>query len=314
MKVNFGFWSFSSHLKNKVIPSIRQNKNINPKKILTSKNIIINNRFLKNTKVIKDKKKFLEDQDIKIVYISSISKNHFKNSLEALKYNKNVICEKPICLNYKDFKKLLLLCKKKKLKIFEVYQYIHHPLFIKIKKIIKKKEIGEISIIKSSFTIPLNDKKNFRFNNKLGGGALNDIGVYPLSIPFFLFNNPKLKILEKNILRLKNNGVDISGNVLSKINNKLFYKFNWGFNLPYTNYLRIVGSKGKMECEFIFSKKVEQSGLIKITKNNKQRIINIKKSNQINLAFNSYIFQKNINKNNKISIQILKMLEKLRKK
>ena len=78
--------------------------------------------------------------------------------------------------------------------------------------------------------------------------------------------------------------------------------------------MRIIGSKGKMECEFIFSKKVEQSGLIKITKNNKQRIINIKKSNQINLAFNSYIFQKNINKNNKISIQILKMLEKLRKK
>ena len=52
MKVNFGFWSFSSHLKNKVIPSIRQNKNINPKKILTSKNIIINNRFLKNTKTL----------------------------------------------------------------------------------------------------------------------------------------------------------------------------------------------------------------------------------------------------------------------
>ena len=85
MKVNFGFWSFSSHLKNKVIPSIRQNKNINPKKILTSKNIIINNRFLKNTKVIKDKKKFLEDQDIKIVYISSISKNHFKNSKDVIK-------------------------------------------------------------------------------------------------------------------------------------------------------------------------------------------------------------------------------------
>ena len=314
MKINFGFWSFSSHLKNKVIPSIRKNKMIYPRKILTSKDIVIDNKFLKNTEVIKDKKKFLEDQNIKIVYISSISKNHFKNSLESLKNNKNVICEKPICLNYKDFKKLLLLCKKKKLKIFEVYQYIHHPLFIKIKKIIKKKEIGEISLIESSFTIPLNDKKNFRFSNKFGGGALNDIGVYPISIPFFLFNNPKLKILEKNILNLKNNGIDISGNILSKINNKFFYKFNWGFNLPYSNYLRIIGSKGKMECEFIFSKKIEQSGFIKIIKNNKHKIIKVKKSNQINLAFNSYILKKNVNKNNKISIQILKMLEKLRKK
>ena len=313
MKKNFGFWSYSSHLKNKVFPSIKKNKSIIPIKVYTSKKRLKKNNYFLNSKIEKNKENFLKNKDIDIVYISSITKNHFKNALDCIKFNKNVICEKPICENSKDLIKLLNLSKKKKLKIFEVYQYTYHPLFLKIKELIKKKEIGNINLIKSSFTIPLNDKKNFRFKKNLGGGALMDVGIYPISLPFFLFKNIKFKIINKKIFVSKQNKIDTRGSIIANINNNCICHFSWGFNLEYQNYIKLFGKKGMMECDFIFSKKIIQGGKIKIFKKKEKEYINIKKSNQINLAFNSYIKAKDNLKNNRISLNILKTLEKIKK-
>ena len=79
-------------------------------------------------------------------------------------------------------------------------------------------------------------------------------------------------------------------------------------NLP-LEIKKLAGSK-----DFIFSKKIIQGGKIKVIKNKNIKYVNIKKSNQINLAFDSYINKKNNRKSNIISLQILKTLEKIKKK
>ena len=70
------------------------------------------------------------------VYISSINSEHYNHCKFALENNKNVICEKPICLNKRQLSKLKSLAIKKKKKFFEVIQYVHHPLFAKLKSVI----------------------------------------------------------------------------------------------------------------------------------------------------------------------------------
>ena len=289
MSTNFGFWSYSNHFKNKVVPSIKKNNIINPYSILSRKKILKKN-YLKKTEITTNKKRFLKDQNFKNIYISSITKNHFSNILESLNNNKNVICEKPISQSLKELKKILSLSKRKKLKVLEVFNYTHHPLFQKIKKMIKKGEIGEINYIESTFSIPLNDRKNFRFKKELGGGSMMDTGIYPLSIPFFLFKDVRLNLIDKKINYLDNNKkkIDISGSVILKIRNDCFASLNWGFNLPYKNHIFIYGSKGSIESNFIFSKKVIQGAEIKIFKNAKSKKIKIKRFNQINETFNFF--------------------------
>jgi NDP-hexose-3-ketoreductase len=315
MKKNIGFWSFSNHLQKKVIPSIQNNKNIILYKLLTSKKIetVRKNFFLKK-KITKNKINFLKDKKFDTVYISSISKNHFKDCLDSIKFNKNVLCEKPICQNKKDFEKLLLLSKKKRLKIQEIYQYVHHPLFVKIKTLLKKKIIGEVKYIESSFKIPLNDKKNFRFHKKLGGGALMDVGAYPLSIPFFLFKGSKYKIIKKKINTSKTNRLDTSGGVILNFGKKYICNFSWGFNMPYENYVKIVGINGSIYAKFIFSKKIIQGCELKILTNNKYKTIIIKKANQINLAFNYFLNEKKNREYNRISLKLLEILDLIKKK
>ena len=314
MKKNIGFWSFSNHLQKKIIPSILNNKNIILYKLLTSKKIgIIKRSYFSHTKVTRNKINFLKDEKFNTVYISSISKNHFKDCLDSINFNKNIICEKPICQSEKDFKKLLLLSKKKKLKIYEVYQYVHHPLFLKIKSLLKKKIIGDIKYVESSFKIPLNDQKNFRFKKKLGGGALMDVGAYPLSILFFLFKDSKYKIIKKKINISKINKLDTSGSVILNFGKNSICNFSWGFNMPYENYLKIVGIKGSMYAKFIFSKKIVQGCEIKIFSNNKHKTIIINKANQINLAFDYFLNTKTNQKYNKISLKLLKILDLIKK-
>jgi len=313
MKKNIGFWSFSNHLNKKIIPSIKNNINIIPYKLLSSKkNPTYNNKYFLKTNITKNKIDFLNDKKFDTVYISSISKNHFKNCLDSLKFNKNIICEKPICENERDFHKLLSLSKKKKLKIYEIYQYVHHPLFLKIKELLKQKTIGKIKYIESSFKIPLNDKKNFRFQKKLGGGALMDVGAYPLSIPFFLFKDFKYSIIKKKINISKKSKLDISGQVLLNIDKNCICNFSWGFNSPYENYLRITGINGSIEAKFIFSKKISQSCELKVVSNNNQKKIFIKEANQINLAFNHFLNGSIDKKFNKISSKLLRVLDSIK--
>ena len=239
---------------NKVIPSIKRNKNIIPSAILSLGNKVNNDQYFQNSKLYKKKVKFFLDKSYDTVYISSVTANHFKDCMLALRYKKNVICEKPICKNTNQLKKILSLAKKNKLKVDEVYQYCFHPLFYKIEKILKNKVLGRIIYIDSAFNAPIIDKKNFRFKKNLGGSALFDVGVYPLSTLIFLLKNTKYKILNSKIFYKKNIKVDTIGEANIK-SNKTTYRYNWGYRSLYQNYIKITGSKATLSAKFIFSKK-----------------------------------------------------------
>ena len=307
-----GIWSLSKHFQNKVFLSIKNNKKIKINSILTKK------KFDKSFRIKKEswfdnENQFFKNPNFDYVYISSINSNHYENCKTALGNKVNVICEKPICLNETQFKKLTQISKLKKKKIFEVNQYIHHPLFIKIKKILGKNKIGKIINVESAFKIPLFEKNNFRFNKKLGGGALIDAGYYPISIMYNLFSSKKVKILKSKII--KKNGIDLKGNLISKNENNIIFNLSWGFRSNYENYIKIVGEKGVIKAKFIFSKQINQDGEIEII-TQKKEVVKVKKANQINLFFRKVLAADNnyFRNNLKNTQDILRIISKLRKK
>ena len=304
-------WSLSGHFQKKILPSILFNRKIKIVSILSNKES--KDFKLKNIIFYNNKKKFFHKNKFDYVYISSINSKHYNHCKFALENNKNVICEKPICLNQLQLNKLNALAKKKKKKIFEVIQYVHHPLFAKVKKLIKSNSIGKVLRVKSSFKIPLNDKKNFRFNKNFGGGALFDVGFYPISIMFTLFNSKKIKLLRSKIK--KQNKVDINGDIRALNENKIIFDLNWAFRSSYKNNLIIYGTEGNLLVDFIFSKNINQEGKIIIYKKKKLEIIKVSKSNQINLAFEDMLSNKKklFNKRYQTSLSILNIIERLKK-
>ena len=179
----FAIWSFSNHFQNKVLPSIRNNKLIKIKYIFTKKE----NKKIKNIEFFKNKEELRLKKNINYVYISSVNSNHFNDIKFALQNKINVICEKPICLKTSQLNELVKISKNKKVKFFEMIQYKYHPVFLAVKKIINKNLIGKIKTVESEFKVPIKKTKNsFRFKKKFAGGALNDVGFYPISIMFTL--------------------------------------------------------------------------------------------------------------------------------
>ncbi len=206
-KIKWGILG-TSKICNAIIPCI---KKLNYDLVgVATRNLNNRNAFFKNFKI---KKKFigykelLKDNDINYIYIPLPNTLHLKWCLEAVKKNKNVLCEKPLCLKSKDVKKIIKATKGKNIIVAEAIMYRHNLLIKKLKKILNKNNFGKIIKIKSNFFRDYNlNQKNIRFEKELGGGSLYDLGYYSISLINFLFNSKPKKFIGKRIIK---KGVDV---------------------------------------------------------------------------------------------------------
>ena len=278
MKTNLVLWGLGRHSVNKILPSIKKTKNIN-----------LYGLFSRNRKVLlKQSKKFsckfwfnenlmLSDSKIDAVYLATPIGLHYKQGKKILKSGKHFWSEKSLASNYNEVKNLVKIAKKNKLAIFESFMHLYHPIFNKVNDLIKKKYVGEINSVSFNFFCPHMKKSDWRYNNKLGGGSLLDLGCYPVSSYLNLFkNNSKLHYVD--LKKEKYFNVDTSGTSIF-LNKNVFFILNWGFGFLYKNYLRIIGTKGIIIAEPFFSKPDSLIPQIKIYKNNKCKKILFPKTN-----------------------------------
>lgn len=123
-----------------------------------------------------------KDPNIDILYIATPNSFHYINAKDALNHNKNVICEKPFTINPKEAIELYSIAKNKNLFIMEALWPEFFPSTKKLIEIIRSGEIGKIKNIKVTYgSYKEEDVKKRLCDNSLGGGALLDIGIYPLS-------------------------------------------------------------------------------------------------------------------------------------
>jgi len=125
----------------------------------------------------------VKDEDIDLVYIATINSAHYENMRLCLEHNKNVICEKPFTLNYSEALEIINLAKSKNLFISEALWTSYMPFNNELLKILKKEKIKSFYGV---FNVDVYDKERI-YSNQLGGGALLDLGVYPISFALRCF-------------------------------------------------------------------------------------------------------------------------------
>jgi len=190
------------------------------------------------------------NEDVQWVYISTPISTHFKLSKKYLEHNKHVICEKPLTINHSQTKELFEIAKNKKLILHEVSMYKHHKQYKHLEKFVNEHK-KQIKVVKTSFTIPHLDTNDIRYKKELDGGALLDVGYYPLSIITSLFGEPNNMNL--NTFTEKNYEVDLFGTVLFEYD-ALYCIGEWGIGLPYSNEITVITETKSMKYERIFSK------------------------------------------------------------
>lgn len=121
--------------------------------------------------------------DIDIIYIATPHPMHAANAILALRAGKAVLCEKPFAMNRREAGEMVALARAKNLFLMEAMWTRFMPALAEVKRIIASGEIGTVTQLHADFGFSATPDPAHRVNDPtLGGGALLDLGIYPLSI------------------------------------------------------------------------------------------------------------------------------------
>ena len=121
--------------------------------------------------------------DVDIIYIGTPHPMHAENALLALGGGKAVLCEKPFTMNRREAGEVVALARAKGLFLMEAMWTRFMPALAEVKRIMASGEIGAITQVHADFGYSATLDPEHRVNKlELGGGALLDLGIYPLSI------------------------------------------------------------------------------------------------------------------------------------
>ncbi|HEV7838923.1 MAG TPA: Gfo/Idh/MocA family oxidoreductase [Gemmatimonadaceae bacterium] len=129
----------------------------------------------------------IDDPDIEAIYNPLPNHLHVPWSIRAAKQGKHVLCEKPIGLSAREARDLLEARDRTGVKIGEAFMVRTHPQWLKVKKIVASGRIGELRLISGHFSYNHRDPSDIRSRVEWGGGALMDVGCYPITIARWLF-------------------------------------------------------------------------------------------------------------------------------
>lgn len=122
----------------------------------------------------------LADPDIDGVYLPLPTAHHTEWTIRAAHAGKHVLCEKPIGMQAGDIDRLEAVQAETGVVISEAFMVWYHPQWHKVRELIAGGAIGRLRQVTGGFSYYLMDPSNMRNQPALGGGALPDIGVYPV--------------------------------------------------------------------------------------------------------------------------------------
>ena len=144
-----------------------------------------------STKCYGSYKELLNDSHIDVVYIATPHAYHCELALEAMDAGKAVLCEKPFGMNRVEVEKLIAKSKEKKVFLMEALWTRFIPATEKLLSLLKSDIIGDLKSVRADFGFKAVFEPEKRlFKKELGGGALLDIGIYPIFISLLTLGVP----------------------------------------------------------------------------------------------------------------------------
>ncbi|HEX7084651.1 MAG TPA: Gfo/Idh/MocA family oxidoreductase [Gaiellaceae bacterium] len=123
----------------------------------------------------------LADPEIEAVYISLPNTLHVEWTVRALEAGKHVLCEKPLSRHPDDAAAAFDAAERSRRLLMEAFMYRHNPQTRRLVELVAGGAIGELRLVRSTFSYGLHDRENIRLQPEVEGGALMDVGCYDVS-------------------------------------------------------------------------------------------------------------------------------------
>ena len=185
----------------------------------------------------------LEDPEVDAVYISLPNSLHVEWSVRSLAAGKHVLCEKPLTRNPEEAEEAFEAAERAGRILMEAFMWRHSPQTAKLVQLVEGGVIGELQLVRATFSFPLEGRRNIRLDPELGGGALMDVGAYCVSAARLLAGESERVYGEQVI---GDSGVDILFTGLLRFPRGVLAEIDAGMRLPRRDGLEAVGTEGSL--------------------------------------------------------------------
>lgn len=191
------------------------------------------------------------DPQIDAVYIATPHRFHFEQSKLALEAGKPVLCEKPLTVNAAQAEQLFEMAEKKKLFIMEALWTRYLPIYGQVRQWLEASKIGKIDWLQSTFGFKFPRHTEGRvLNHHLAGGALLDIGIYPLAISQWVLNENPVSFKASGYIGPTRVDERIAANL--EYNSGVLSQFTATLNSATANEFNIYGAGGNIRIHAPF--------------------------------------------------------------
>ncbi|MFC9426291.1 Gfo/Idh/MocA family protein [Streptomyces sp. NPDC056987] len=222
----------------------------------------------------------LERDDIQAVYVPLPAALHARWTEAALDTGRHVLAEKPLTTDRHRTAELLELARARGLVLMENVMFVHHHRHRAVRDLIADGAIGELRGFQAVFTIPPLPDGDIRYDPGLGGGALADVGVYPLRAALH-FLGPGLDVIGARLDRGAGRRVETSGAALLSTPGGVTAQITFGMEHAYRSSYEVWGSEGGITVDRAFTPPADHAPVIGLHRGGRTEEIRLAPHDQV---------------------------------
>lgn len=190
----------------------------------------------------------VNDPNIELVYIATPHSHHFEHARLCIEHGKPVLCEKAFMANAKQAKEIYKLAEERKIFITEAIWTRYLPSRKIIDDVIRSGELGDITFVTANLGYDIKGKERL-MNPGLAGGALLDVGIYPLTFISMILGNDIKEII--STCTKTETGVDEQNAIILKYHNGVIATAHSGMLAGTEQFGIVYGTNGYLIAENI---------------------------------------------------------------
>jgi predicted dehydrogenase len=186
----------------------------------------------------------LADPEIDVIYNPLPNHMHAEWTIKAVQAGKHVLCEKPLALSVEEVDEVQSAARKHGRIVAEAFMYRHHPQTLKVCEMVASGALGNVKLIRGSFTYVLSRDGDVRLDPAMGGGSLWDVGCYPISYARTVMGAEPLEVFGWQVTG--RTGIDETFVGQMRFGDEVYAQFDSSFAIPFRTFMEIVGSEAML--------------------------------------------------------------------
>lgn len=207
--------------------------------------------------------------DVDAVYVPLPNSTHAMWVSRALEAGKHVLIEKPAILDAHVAAELVASADERGLAVMENFAFLQHPQHDLAQSIIANGELGELRSFNGTFGVPPTDPAGIRYQAELGGGALSEVGCYPIRAAQHYLESP-IQVVGASLDLDHSLGVDVAGAAYLRGANGVVGLCGFGMVHSYRSTYDVWGSGGRLVLDWAFTPAREARPVLRLQQQDRE--------------------------------------------